>query len=268
MCSRPAGAGGSDEYSEGEGEERGLSARRGSLQPEPHDARRRQPEQREQREQGSGRRALGVGAARSAPRSPCTPRDAAPPRQPRQAPPCGRRRRRRGRCHVPGEARGGRSGDEADRLAKKEAEAAAGGGDKGARARAHGGARFARPGHVPGRAGHEAGGAGGAAAPALAGAALGAAAAAAAASPGPGKPPGGPACGGRRTGTALASPAPAWVFPSWGIWGKVARGPDPWSPLLWAGLWGPCWPRTPATKPLPQLAGTRGRVGSEAAGCP
>lgn len=107
LCSRLAGqAGGSDEYSEGEGEGRGLSARRGSLQPEPHDARRRQ---REPQKPGSERRTRGVGAACSAPRSPCAPRDASLPRQPRQAPPCGRRRRRR--CHVPGEARGGRSGD-------------------------------------------------------------------------------------------------------------------------------------------------------------
>lgn len=181
----------------------GGSARRGSLQPEPHDARRRQREPPEPRETGSGRRAPGVGAACSAPRSPCSPRDASPPRPPRRAPPCGRRRR----CHVPGEARGGRSGDSADGLEEAEAEAAAGGGELGARARAHGGARLARPGHVPGRAGYEAGGAGGAATSALARAALGAAAAAAAVSSGPGERPG--ARAGRDWHPRHLPPAPA-----------------------------------------------------------
>lgn len=83
----------------------------------------------------------------------------------------------------------------------------AGGGEQGARSRAHGGARLARPGHVPERAGHEAGGAGGAATSALAPAALGAAAAAAAVSPGPGERPG--ARTGGQGGAGLASPAPA-----------------------------------------------------------
>lgn len=259
----PARAGGSDEYSEGEGEGRGLSARRGSLQPEPHDARRRQREPPEPQKPGSGRRARGVGAARSAQRSPCAPRDASPPRQPRQARRCGRRRRR---CHVPGEARGGRSGDKADRLEEEEAEAVAGGGDEGAGARAHGGARLARPGHVPGRAGHEAGGAGGAAASAFARAALGAAAAAAAVAPGPGEPPAGP---GRGWGGA-------------GGWGRD------WQPLHLPGA--PCLrgsgrrrgggqrprgpplggqPLTPATEPLPRLPRTRGRAaGSGVPGFP
>lgn len=84
---------------------RRLSARCGSLKPQPPDARRRQREPPVPRKLRSGRRARGVGAASSAPRSSCAPRDASPPRQSRQAPPCGRR------CHVPGEARGGRSGD-------------------------------------------------------------------------------------------------------------------------------------------------------------
>lgn len=198
----------------------GGSARRGSLQPEPHDARRRQREPPEPRETGSGRRAPGVGAACSAPRSPCSPRDASPPRPPRRAPPCGRRRR----CHVPGEARGGRSGDSADGLEEAEAEAAAGGGELGARARAHGGARLARPGHVPGRAGYEAGGAGGAATSALARAALGAAVAAAAVSSGPGERPG--ARAGRDWHPRHLPPAPAC--------GARARargeGPSPHSP--------------------------------------
>lgn len=57
----------------------GGSARRGSLQPEPHDAQRRQREPPEPREPGSRRRARGVGAARSAPRIPCAPRDASLP---------------------------------------------------------------------------------------------------------------------------------------------------------------------------------------------
>lgn len=57
----------------------GGSARRGSLQPEPHDAQRRQREPPEPREPGSRRRARGVGAARSAPRVSCAPGDASLP---------------------------------------------------------------------------------------------------------------------------------------------------------------------------------------------
>lgn len=85
---------------------KGGSARRGSLQPEPHDAQRRQREPPELLEPGSRCRARGVGAACSAPRSSCAPRDGSHPRPPRRAQPWGRRC-----CHVPGEARGGRSGD-------------------------------------------------------------------------------------------------------------------------------------------------------------
>lgn len=128
----------------------------------------------------------------------------------------------------------------------------AGGGDEGARAGAHGGARFARPVHVPGRAGHEAGGAGGAATPALAGATLGAAAAAAAAAPEPGKPSGGPGLGGGRAGTALASLAPARVYLVWGLRGERGRGVRMLGALVLEGACGdPSWPRTPATEPSP-----------------
>lgn len=130
----------------------------------------------------------------------------------------------------------------------------AGSGDRSAPARAHGGARLARPGHVPGRAGHEAGGAGGAAPSALARAALGAAAAAAAVSPGPGERPGPgrgregqdwhprhlpavPACGvGGSRARVLEPPLLKGSRAAAGLAGHRARYPAAWHPRAGGGL--------------------------------